>query len=153
MEKVIYYNYCALIIFVILLIATLFQKMTKGRKNHYYLAMLITSIIAIIADVVAVNLDKMGPGHLTGKYISHSIYLLAHNLISPLYLLFLVARTDTWHRLKWSVYLKGLLYVPIIVVMAAIITNPFSDIIFYFDVNDTYTRGSCILLLYFVAIF
>lgn len=153
MEKVIYYNYCALIIFVILLIATLFQKMTKGRKNHYYLAMLITSIIAIIADVVAVSLDKMGAGHVLGKYVSNSLYLLTHNFISPLYLLFLVARTDTWHRLKWSKFLKGLLYVPIFVVVTAIVTNPLTDIIFYFDENDTYTRGSCILLLYVVAVF
>lgn len=153
MEKIIYYDYCALIIFVLLFVSTLLQKLTKGRKNHYYLAMLITSIIAATADVVAVNLDMMGPGHVVAKYISHTLFLLARNLIAPLYMLYLIARTDTWHRLKWSRFLKCLLYIPLVIVVTSILTSPLTNLIFYFDGNDTYTRGSCILLLYIVAVF
>ena len=153
MKKIIYFNYCAFFIFFILLISTLFQKMTKGRKNHYYLAMLVTSLISVAADVIAVQLDKFGPGNVVAKYIFHTAFLLSHNLISPLYMVYLIARTDTWHKLKWSKLLKGALYIPIFTVMLALLTNPLTKIMFYFDGNDTYTRGSCFLLLHIVAIF
>ena len=153
MQKIVYFDYCALFIFVIILTATLFQKMTKGRKNAYYLAMVITSIIAVVADLVAVNLDKSGGGNILAKYISHTVYLAVHNMISLLYLMYLIARTDTWYRLKISNFFKGLLFIPLIIVLGAIITNPFTNYIFYFDAAGTYTRGKYMLFLYAAAIF
>lgn len=151
MEKVAYFDYCAFIILVILLISTIFRRMTKGRLNRYFLAMLIVSLLSVLADIAAINLDKMGIGNVTAKYFSHTAYLLLHTLITPLYILYLVAQTDTWHKLNQSKVQKILLFLPCLVVMAAFAINPYQHIIFYLDGNDFYTRGSHFLLLYAAA--
>lgn len=147
-EKITYFDYCALIIFVILLVSTIFRKMTKGRLNQYFLAMLIVSILSVFADIWAINLDRMGPGGVTAKYISHTLYLLTHSLITPLYVIYIVAQTDTWHKLNQSRFQKTLLAVPLLIVMLGLAVNPFSNIIFYLDGKDTYTRGIGFSLLY-----
>ena len=129
-EKITYFDYCALIIFVILLVSTIFRKMTKGRLNQYFLAMLIVSILSVFADIWAINLDRMGPGGVTAKYISHTLYLLTHSLITPLYVIYIVAQTDTWHKLNQSRFQKTLLGVPLLIVMLGLAVNPFWNIIF-----------------------
>ena len=151
MEKIIYFDYCALIIFSILLVSTIFRKMTKGRQNHYFLTMLFVSIISVIADVWAIHLDKMGAGGVAAKYISNTIYLFAHSLITPTYIIYLVAQTDTWHRLNRSILQKTILLIPILTIIVGFVINPFCHIIFYLDGNDMYTRGSCFWLLYAVV--
>lgn len=152
MEKITYFDYCAFIILIILLVSTIFRRMTKGKLNRYFFAMLVVSILSVIADIAAINLDKMGVGYVTAKYIAHTMYLLLHTLITPLYILYLVAQTDTWHRLNSSRAQRIVLFVPFLVVLAALIINLFRHIIFYLDGNDYYTRGSHFLLLYAAAV-
>lgn len=152
MEKIAYFDYCAFIILVILLISTIFRRMTKGKLNRYFFAMLLVSLLSVVADIAAIHLDKAGVGNVTGKYIAHTMYLLLHTLITPLYILYLVAQTDTWHRLNRSKIQKVLLYLPFLIVLMALILNPFRHIIFYLDGNDFYTRGSHFLLLYAAAL-
>lgn len=152
MEKITYFDYCAFVILVILLVSTIFRRMTKGRLNRYFFAMLLVSLLSVLADIVAINLDKMGMGNVAAKYISHTAYLLLHTLITPVYILYLVAQTDTWHRLNQSKAQKILLFLPCLLVAAALAINPFRHIMFYLDTNDFYTRGSHFLLLYAVAL-
>lgn len=151
MERITYFDYCALVIFVILLVSTIFRKMTKGRKNRCFLAMLVSSIIAVLADIWAVNLDEMGAGAIAAKYIFHTIYLLTHNLLAPLYIIYLVARTDTWHRLSRSRFQKVVLFGPLFLIILGIVTNPFTHFIFYLDENGTYTKTDGFMLLYVLA--
>lgn len=152
MEKITYFDYCAFIILIILLVSTIFWRMTKGKLNRYFFAMLVVSVLSVVADIAAITLDKMGVGYVTAKYIAHTMYLLLHTLITPLYILYLVAQTDTWHRLNNSRVQKIVLFVPCLVVLAALVINPFRHIIFYLDGNDYYTRGSHFLLLYAAAV-
>lgn len=148
MGKIIYFDYCALIILIILLISTFFRKMTRGRVNRYFLVMLIISIITVIADIWAIQLDEMGPGNIMAKYIAHTLYLLVHNVTPLFYILYLVAQTDTWHKLNQSRFQKIVLYIPPVLILCGFLINPFRHIIFYLDENDYYTRGSHFLLLY-----
>ncbi|MGN0153693.1 MAG: EAL domain-containing protein [Lachnospiraceae bacterium] len=151
MGKIIYFDYCALIILVILFISTIFRRMTKGRLNHCFFVLLLVSVLSVLADIAAVNLDKMGAGYITAKYVAHTAYLLLHNLTPAFYIIYLVAQTDTWHRLKQSRIQKVLLWLPFLVEVAALAMNPVYHMVFYLDGNDTYTRGSYFLLLYVVV--
>lgn len=152
MEKIIYFDYCALGILVILFVSTIFRQMTKGRLNRCFMAMLVVFILSVLADIVAIHLDKMGPGNETAKYISHALYLLLHNLTPAAYIIYLVAQTDTWHKFNQSMIAKMLLGLPLLVEICALLWNPVSHEMFYLDENGTYTRGSQFLLLYIVAI-
>lgn len=153
MEKITYFDYCALIMFGIVLVATVMRKMTRGRLNRVFLWMVFLCIFTTIADMCAVQLDNIGSGHVLGKHISHTAYLFLHSLITPVYILYLAIQTDTVHKLKKSIIQQLLLVVPIVVVAGLLVVNCFHPIVYYLDEQDAYTRGSAFWVLYVVAAF
>lgn len=152
MKTVAYFDYCALIIATILLISIIARKMTNGRLNHCFMAILIVLLLSVLADISTIHIENMGPGHVAAKYISHTLYLFFHILTPFFYVLYIVAQADVWHKLRRNRLHKILLFGPILIVAAALVINPFTGIIFYLGENDAYTRGSCFLLLYVVTI-
>lgn len=148
MERIIYFDYCALIILIILLISTVFRKMIRGRVNRCYLLMIAVSFITVLADIYTVHLDLLGDGNIAAKYISHTVYLLFHNLTPYIYILYLVAQTDTWHKFKRMYLRNAVLVLSFFIIVVALFINLFYPVIFYFDEKCAYTRGNYFLLLY-----
>lgn len=152
MEKVTYFDYCALIIFGLVLAATVMRKMTRGKMNRFFLGMVFMCIVTTLADVCAVHLDNMGSGHVLGKHIAHTAYLFLHSFVTPVYILYLAIQTDTVHKLKQSRLQQLLLVGPMIVVAILLVVNCFNPIVYYLDEQDAYTRGSAFGVLYIVAV-
>lgn len=152
MKTAAYFDYCALIILMVVLIAMIIRGMTKGKLNRCFLAMLIVVLLSDIADIGTIHLEYAGPGYVTAKYITHTMYLMFHILTPFSYVIYIIAQVDIWHKLRRNRLHKILLFGPILIVAAALITNPFTHIMFYLDENDAYTRGSCFLLLYIVTV-
>lgn len=151
MEKIAYFDYCALIVLLIILISIMARKMTSGRLNRCFMAMLLVLIISDLADIAGLHLENMGPGHVAAKYIAHTLYLLFHVLTPACYVMYVIAQADVWHKLRRNLLHRILILAPILIAAAALITNPFTHVMFYLDENDAYTRGSHFLLLYIVA--
>lgn len=153
MDKIIYFDYCALLVLFILLVSNIFRGMTKGKLNRCFLLMLITSILAAMADIVAVTLDNMGAGNVTGKYVSHTLYLILHNCMTPLSAIYLIEQTNTGHKIYRKPVQKILFLMPITVIILLLLINPFWHIVYYLDENDTYVRGTLFFLLYLAVAF
>lgn len=151
MGKIIYFDYCALILLVTLCVSTVSRKMTKGKQNRFFLFLMIIALLSTIFDIWTLVLGKWGAGNVVPKYIAHSLYLFFHSLMTPAYIIYLVAQTDTWHILKKSKILRGLLTVPLLVVTVFLILNTKWHIVFYLDADDAYTRGNGFILLYVTA--
>ena len=153
MDKILYFDYCALLIFVLLMVSTIFRGMTKGKLNRYFLMMLLLSILAGIADVGAVTLDNMGAGHVAAKYFFHTLYLILHNSITPLYAIYLMEQTNTRHKICGKIYQNILFFAPIALIVVLLLITPFWHIVYYLDETDTYVRGSLFFLLYLTVAF
>ncbi|MBD5477907.1 MAG: EAL domain-containing protein [Lachnospiraceae bacterium] len=147
-----YFDYCALIILIVVLTAMVIRRMTKGKLNHWFLVMLIVVLLSDIADIVTIHLEYVGPGYVVLKYIAHTTYLLFHILTPFFYVIYIIAQADIWHKLRRNRLQKILLFGPVLVVAAALAVNPFVHIMFYLDEDGSYTRGSCFLLLYIVTV-
>lgn len=152
MDKILYFDYCAVAILGILTISTYFRKMIHGRVNRYYFSLLIVSLLSVLFDIAAVRLDAMGMGHRGLKMFTHTMYLLLHNYSTPLYLTYLVALTDTWHRVQKSKLIPIAISAPFVIAVLALIQNLFTHNIFYLDGTDAYTRGPLFSILYASAI-
>lgn len=152
-DKIIYFDYCACVIFFILLISTIFRGMTKGKLNHYFLAMLVFSIFSVIADIGAVTLDNMGAGNVAAKYIFHTLYLFFHSITSPLYAIYLMKQTDSEYKFYRSSVQRIIFLMPLAVVLLALLCNSFWHIVFYLDGTDTYIRGDFFGILYLTVAF
>lgn len=153
MDKIIYFDYCALIVLIIICVSVSFRRVVNGRQERYFLFILLISIAANASDICAVTLDNMGDGHVAAKYIAHTIYLLTHNLMTPFYLCYLVAQIDTWHKLNKNKVLRALISFPALFVTALLILNFFTHNVFYIGENDEYVRGSLFFIMYLVPAF
>lgn len=150
MLKVVAFNYAALILLVVLLISTVMRKMTKGNSNHVFLCILFTMLFATGFDIWALHLDNAMSDDLLLRYISHTGYLLFHNLTTPAYVMYIISLSDTWHKLIKDKVQQVLISAPFVVLIALLTVNFFNDKLFYFE-NGEYVRGPWFFSLYIVA--
>lgn len=156
MKAIIHFDVAAVVLLLILLYTVISRKMTKGVTDKIFILLILDTLFAASADIAAILLDgfAVSPGGtealIPALYLSHSTYLIFHNLTSVFYLLFIVSLTDTWHLLKKHPILCSLFWLPIAVVILIIAVNPFTGILFYFD-DLAYTRGVLFPIMYAVA--
>lgn len=151
MEKLNYFNYCAVVLLAILLISTILRKMTSGRLNRVYLYLVIAALVSTLFDVGAIACDNLEGCSTYLTFCMHTGYLISHNLTAPLYLIYLITLTDTEHKFRSNIPLKIFLTLPLAVVLSLLITNPFTKIMFYCD--PLYTRGKCFAAVYICSCF
>ena len=125
---------------------TIVRGLTKGRLNSCFINLIALSIISTIADIVSVKLDGFATVPIAVRYCANSIYLVSHNLASPLYVLYLMVLTDTDYRLKKIN--KIIFCLPICIICVVTIVNFFTGCLFYFDESFSYTRGPLFPILY-----
>lgn len=154
MGKLNYFNYCALAILVVLIIAVMARHMLSGRRNRYFWNLLLVITCATICDILAVNLDNNDViGNLAQKYIAHSAYLVMINLSVPVYVIYLAGLTDTLYKIRDNMWTQLLLAFPYLCDFVLILTNPYTGKIFYFDKSGQYTRGELHPLMYIIMAF
>ena len=112
LEKIIYFDYCAVILLLILLLSTISRKMTHGKQNRYFLNLIIVILITALADICAMNLDRLESHCITAKYIFNTLYLFLHTAATPFYVTYLFTLTDVWHRMYKQRFLYALSFVP-----------------------------------------
>lgn len=152
-NRIVYFDYCALFTFIILLGSTIFRKMTKGKQNISFLVMIIISILAVIADIFAIKMDSIATIPISVKYIAHAFYLFFHALCPFLYLFYLIFQSDRWYFIQKNKFLITMILLPIATVVISLILNAFYPFVFYFDALGYYQRGKGMILLYFSAMF
>lgn len=151
LDKINYFNFCSAILLIILLISTFCRKMTRGKTNHIFIALMIACLASSCFDCLAVWADNEEIQNLTIKNILHTGYIIFHNISTPIYILYLISLTDTWHRIYNNKKFQLILAVPIVTVLVLVIVNSFTGVVFYFDEKLNYTRGFLFPILYAAA--
>lgn len=146
MGKSLSYDIAAIIILTLLLISCVMRKLTSGTPNRLFLAFISVNWIAGLFDIWAVSLDNANSTYLPALYAAHSGYLIVHNFTVPIYVLFVISLTDTWHKIRRNFIIQFILWAPFLTVLAALLTNPFTKKMFL--VNRGYQRGEWFFLIY-----
>lgn len=146
MGKSLSYDIAAIIILTLLLISCVMRKLTNGTPNRLFLAFISVNWIAGLFDIWAVSLDNANSTYLPALYAAHSGYLIVHNFTVPIYVLFVISLTDTWHKIRRNFIIQFILWAPFLTVLAALLTNPFTKKMFL--VNRGYQRGEWFFLIY-----
>ena len=146
MGKSLSFDIAALIILTLLLISCIARKMTSGTPNRLFLAFISFDLLAVLLDIWAVALDNAGSTSRLALHMAHSGYLIVHTFTVPVYVLFVISLTDTWHKIRKSFWLQFVLWVPFLLVFAALLTNPFTKKMFLVD--GGYQRGPWFFLIY-----
>ena len=151
MQKMLYFDYAAFILEIVLFSAVLMRKMYNSKLNRIFILLVTLTIFTTAADIVAVSLDNNGQGFITEKMIAHSAYLFAHTISAFYYFYYVIIMTDTWFKAANNFIKRMMIYLPLVIVTALMIINVFNSKIFYFDSNGTYTRGEWFIALYVIT--
>lgn len=150
MTKLIHLDIAALLILVIILISQFTRRMSKGTTNHFFIALVIMTILSGAADIWAVVLDNAGSLNLRLCTSAHTLYLLAYNTISPLFLMYVISLTSTWEKITSNKAAACALTLPYLGVIGLLVSNLFTHSIFTF-VDGVYTTMPLSFLPYTMA--
>lgn len=145
----IYFDICAVLILCMLLFSVFFRKMTVGLPNRLFIVLVFVTLATSAADIFSV-VTPYREGTFVGALCCgfQYAYLFLRNTMSPVYILYLISLTDTWHKLKENLVFKLFLVIPYSVIILTLISNAFTGAVFSFDENGAYTRGSVMFVLY-----
>lgn len=146
MGKSLSFDIAAILILTLLLISCIMRKLTSGTPNKLFLLFIFTTWLATVFDIWAVCLDNAGSTNLPALYAAHSGYLLIHSFTVPVYVLFVISLTDTWHKIRKSKWIQTVLWAPFLIVTAALLLNPVTETMFLVD--GGYQRGPWFFLIY-----
>lgn len=147
--KLLYFDLAATVILALLLFTTIFRGLTKGRLNRCFIELLVVGLFSAVADVFAAYFDNTGLTNLNVRYLTHYTYLLIHSSNTPFVVIYLMIVSDTDYKLR---RFKSILYtLPFAAVVACLIVNPFTGIVFDIDSNYVYNRGPFMFVLYAAA--
>lgn len=147
-----YFDYVAFFVYLFMMIAFFLRTPKASKRRSLFSLLLILGLLTTLYDICAIWIDIPGTGAYPLKYLIHCLYIISRNLITPVFMAYLVAYTDTWHRLKKHVIMLSILPLPIMAVVVLTILTPFNRLIFYIDSNGMYTRGDYFFVLYVSAI-
>lgn len=135
---------------MIILISQFTRRMSKGTTNHFFIALVIMTILSGAADIWAVVLDNAGSLNLGLRTAAHTLYLLAYNTISPLFLMYVISLTSTWEKITSNKAAACALTLPYLGVIGLLVSNLFTHSIFTF-VDGVYTTMPLSFLPYTMA--
>ena len=126
--KIIYFDLCALPLFLMILLICFSRKMTKGKANQLFVLVVTVSLFSTVADLGMEIADNMVPLSRTGYIVctvSTYLYLALRNANNAILLLFLLAltRTTSLIRKRW---VQWLFFLPYLCVLVLLAQNPFT---------------------------
>lgn len=156
MNRIIYFDVCALLLQGIIIFSLYFRKMTSGKINKLFISFMWLIFIDTLCDFLS-----CAPVNLIGSlarsphflYFISSLYFLCRIITPLLYTAFIGNAVGNWYVFRKHKVLWGLYIFPYAIVPVVIILNTFKKFIFYYDEQCNYHRGKWIFILYLVAVY
>lgn len=151
---VIYFDICAVLVLFMIIFSVSSRKMTVGMSNRLFIVLTSVTLATTVSDVLSVVVPYSSSGvmNIVCNGLQYA-YLALRNTMAPVYIFYLISLTDTWHKLKKNIAFKLCMTVPYLVIIAMLISDAFTDDVFYFDENGAYTRGPAMPVLYVCSFF
>ena len=152
--KILWFDLCALPIFIIIEVSLFVRKTTRGAANRLFIHLVIVAFLTALCDVITEYISKGGGDLNTLQMVVGRIsiyaYFLLRTLTAVVYLFFLFAITRASYRFS-----KGIMHVvvvvPYVIEMLLLLVNGFTGWIFTYTREDGYSRGPFILILYAIS--
>ncbi len=153
MDKIIYFDICSVPIYIIVICTTLYRKMTKGRSNKLFLAVIVLALVAALCEIlerIAYIDPVLNSNDILWVKICEYVYFATRNCVNLMYTLFVISMTKTWYRIR-PFWLKSLICLPYIGILVMLAINESTSAVFKVLPDIGYTRGESIMIVYALA--
>lgn len=151
MNNVIFYDGASIIVVIILLIVLLLKKNIESRSNHILMFMMIVTLLSSVGDILAAlaeNSANHTQSMITFAYAANYLYFFAHNMLFPLFVMYIYASLDIWYRFESRGVRRVLWVTAVNVIYLILLSNPFNQLVFTISPTVEYIRGPLISALY-----
>ena len=156
MNNIVVYDICSIFILLILLIAIRTDIRVEKTSNNILSLLLMFTFLTSLSDLIAAVTDNIGNVRYNLEAInkiSNYVFSTLHNLLFPIFVMYIYASLDIWYILKkskviWHIWGSG-----IVISTLLIWTNPLTNLVFRFDDEGNYSRGPLMVVIYAIAIF
>ena len=153
MDKILFFNYCAIPILIILLVSAYTRRANKDRASKIFIIMTWLSLGATLIDTFQELISSSVPlsrfGCIVVYLLSLAYFLLRDSTIVVYFIyLFYVTRTEYKLRRK-AVFINFAVFYGAFLLL--LILNTFNGWIFRVTPESGYSRGSAIVLLYAIV--
>ena len=103
MERILYFDYCAIPIFLIILFATYMRRTTRGAVNRLFLTLVWLSLATVLVDVASETLNAHSAARTAHPVLVdcfHYLYFSLRNAAIWVYLIFIYANLRTLYQLR-----------------------------------------------------
>ncbi|MCR5002292.1 MAG: EAL domain-containing protein [Lachnospiraceae bacterium] len=149
------FDICALIILAILAASIVTRKLYVGRSNRLYAILLVCIIVSTVTDLISGlygTVIRINSDNTARRAFFDYIYYISRNITPLVYLLYIISYIGVWHIYVRNMRKLIFMLIPCGISLLLILSNPVTGLIFYFDENLVYCRGSAGFILYIIAI-
>lgn len=154
MHSIIYFDMAAITVMLVLLFSYFFKKILFDNVSRIFLTFIVVVLgTAIVSLLTALYGEMPSSGDTLLRYSLHTLYLLLRNLNGPLYVFYILALTDTFHKYKNKLMMPYVFLLPYVLVVVGVVVNTFTKSVFFIDESGNYTRGDWFFILYLSGAF
>ncbi|MBR4207731.1 MAG: EAL domain-containing protein [Lachnospiraceae bacterium] len=146
------FSACAVALSVFCLVYTTKNKVNRRSQRFVFNLLLLNLCVATSFDIAGNFIQRQAPLSTEFYYlriVCSYIFFMIHNTLSCGYTLYLINVNGIGIGRKKFFYF--LLLLPMIVAETLIVTNPFTEALFYFDRAGVYHRGDYMVMLYLTS--
>ena len=152
LSRIVDFDLCAIIVFVVVLVTLLFRKILKTGADRYLLGIVFIGLLTTIFDFVpelfeAIPEEAKPQYHFMQEFVCYAYFSL-RNLHAPIYLLYIVKTSETWHMLasRKAPVILGVL--PFAIATVTLFSNILTHQVFTISEDLIYSRGSGLNIIY-----
>ena len=101
--QILTFDECALFIILLFWVSALLRKEYRTRSGKLLMLLLTLILFTVLADLgggTICNYCTGGRAFVIQAYIYNYLYFFCHNLLLPVYMLYVYSSLDLWHILK-----------------------------------------------------
>ena len=152
--KLIYFDICSIPVYILIIWICFVRNMKSSRAEKLFMFIVFISLFCTVLDIwmeFVVNPVPITETEVVlGTAISFTFKLL-HNATLVLYLIFITVITRTEHKIRPAA-VQALLWFPMALLAVLLIQNFFTHNVFQVTVENGYSRGPLLNVLYVIAL-
>lgn len=133
MQPLYFFYLCAIIILALVFIYTIRRDIARGRGNTLFLLLLVVSVIGTLSELLLQSAVMLGYRHRYGGIVLETLALAGKSFIAPIYVLYIISLTETWHKLKLHKVTTFFCVIPAVLLPIGFVYNVSTPFIFKLD--------------------
>ncbi|MBO4899834.1 MAG: EAL domain-containing protein [Lachnospiraceae bacterium] len=153
--QILTFDECALFIILLFWISAIGRKEYRNRSGKLLVALLTLILITVIADLGGGTICDFCDGgrpFVIQAYIYNYLYFFCHNLLLPIYMLYIYSSLDLWHIYRKEKIRHIGWWILVLTDIVVLALNGFVLDVFELTDDITYVRGPWLTVFYVVAL-